>query len=423
MLKSKILKFAFLSLAAMLLLTGCGKTGDGKNETSGEQIVILSGLWSKPTEGEFVVSQILNPLAEKLGISISFQTMDDLTALQRLEVQTASGNICSNIEIASSGSMTDWINSGYLVDLTEKVAGWKDLKFIPAFSKGIEIDGKQYFLPIAGNVYLLIANKKALKYLPKGAKIDELTWDQFADWALNIKKGTGFGRTVVCGVPLKSFIYQFGTCALSYGAEFPEINSEGAKKAWTIFEKLSQADAFIPNIREIADCSLPMIRGEAWLSILNNTKVGEVFETNETKFVVAKMPKGPKGRGIIVGFSGMALIKNSQNQKTALGIIKYLTKPDIQVQLARGTGGFVPAVEAALKFLDVNDPQDIVIRKAIHELKGNVVASGVPGSKYKDWGAVKMVFDNIFERVLLRKEKLTDKMLDEAAEKIKELRK
>ena len=424
---TRMLKLSLISVVVLLLLcafTGCDKDKGAKTDKgSGITITILSTLWSKPSEGEFVVTQVLNPFAEKLGINISFQVATSLAGLERLEVQRVAGQVSSNIEIADSGSMANWIAADNVIDLSKYIEGWKNLKFLPAFSKGIKSDGKTYFIPICGNVYLLFANKQALKYLPKGCTIDTLTWDDFADWAINIKKGTGYGRTVVSGIPLKSFIYQFGCCALSYGSEFPEVDSKGARKAWEIFGRIAQADAFIPNIRETADCSIPMIRNEAWLTILNNTKVGEVFETNETRYVIGKMPSGTKGRGAIVGFSGMGIIKGASNQDYALKVLKHFTDPTIQVKLARGTGGFVPAEEGALKFLDANDPQDIVIRKAMHEMQGNVVISGVPAYKFKDWGAVKMVFDDLFEKIILKKKKLTDEVYANSVKKLNNLRK
>jgi len=425
------LKLFMISVAVLSLLcstTGCDKEKGSKSakstKDSGITITILSGLWSKPSETEFVVTQVLNPFAKKLGINISFQiTSSSLAAMERIEVQKVARQVSSNLEIASSGQLSNWINDDYVVDLTDHIKDWKDLKFLPAFSKGIKRDGKTYFIPICGNVYLLFANKQALKYLPKGCTIDTLTWDDFADWAINIKKGTGYGRTVVTGVPLQSWIYQFGCTELSYGAEFPTVDSPGARKAWNVWARIAKADAFIPNVREIADCSIPMIRGEAWLTILNNTKVGETFETNETRYVIGKMPSGTKGRGAIVGFSGIGLIKGAPNQDYALKVLKQFTNPEIQVKLARGTGGFVPAEEAALKFLDANDPQDIVIRKAMHEMKGNVVISGVPAYKFKDWGAVKMVFDVLFQKILLKKEFLTDKDYAKAVKQLNNLRK
>jgi len=424
------LKLFLISVAVLSLLcsiTGCDKEKGSKSAKStkdtGITITILSGLWSKPSEGEFVVTQVLNPFAEKLGINISFQRAPSGLAFERIKIQKAANQMSSNLEISSSGQLANWIEKDYVVDLSKYIKEWKDLKFLPAFSKGIKQDGKTYFIPICGNVYLLFANKQALKYLPEGCTIDTLTWDDFADWAINIKKGTGYGRTVISGIPLKSFIYQFGCSALSYGAGFPEIDSPGARRAWGIWERIAQADAFIPNIREIGDCSIPIIRGEAWLTILNNTKVGEAFETNETRYVIGKMPSGTKGRGAIVGFSGIGMFKGAPNQDYALKVLKHFTNPEIQVKLARGTGGFVPAEEAALKFLDDNDPQDIVIRKAMREMQGNVVISGVPAYKFKSWGAVKMVFDNLWEKVVLKKKKITEKDFANAAKQLNALRK
>jgi len=39
--------------------------------------------------------------------------------------------------------------------------------------------------------YIMVANKKALSYLPGGADLNALSYDQFAGWAGTIEKKTG----------------------------------------------------------------------------------------------------------------------------------------------------------------------------------------------------------------------------------------
>lgn len=278
-------------------------------------------------------------------------------------------------------------------------------------------------MPVVGNIYILIANKKALPYLPKGADINNLTWEQFAGWAINMKKVNGYGRTVLSGVSQNSFIYQFGSCALSYGARFPEINSPGAKKAWRIFEKIAKANAFIPNIRIVGDCSTVMQTQQAWLSVLNNTKACEVYALDPDSYVLASMPKGSVGCGAIVGFVGVGAMKSSKNLKTIFRILKYFLNPKVQIEIARGTGGFFPANLKALKYLDTKNPQDIVIKKAVEELNSNIIVANVPSQNYVNWKVVKQLFDNIFQNAILSKKELTDDMLKAAAKELELLKK
>ena len=64
--------------------------------------------------------------------------------------------------------------------------------FIPKFIEMSKLDtNKPYFIPWMQATYIMVANKKALKYLPKKADINNLTYDQFIEWGANIYKETG----------------------------------------------------------------------------------------------------------------------------------------------------------------------------------------------------------------------------------------
>ena len=45
------------------------------------------------------------------------------------------------------------------------------------------------YVPWMQATYFMAANKKALQYLPAGAKLDTLTYDQLAAWAANVREG------------------------------------------------------------------------------------------------------------------------------------------------------------------------------------------------------------------------------------------
>lgn len=390
-------------------------------EVPSKTLVFSSRLFSPPREQEYFINEIIKPFEEEHGVTVNFQIIDDQTLLDRAEVQQTTDHVTTDIVVAHNSRMPEWIENGWVVDLTDVAEGWTDRTFSTAFSQDTNKGSKQYFLPVGADVYLLLANNKALDYLPNGVELDSITWEEYAEWAVNIAEGEGEGKVCITGIPAKSWIYMFGGTALSYGAGFPDANSEGAMGAWNVWETIGKAGGFMPTVMNIDSCVDPMMREEAWLTVFHNARAGQVFSSNETQFTLAPAPGGPEGIGTIAGVSGYAVMKDAPNYDLAVQFLEYLTRPDIQVKLAKGTGGFIPPVEEAIEYLG-NEAIDEVINKAILVLNNGVV-SGVPAGDYQDWGAVKMCFDDVFEDTLLPGNEITQERLDTAQACVDELKK
>jgi len=412
--KSKLFLVVSMSILLVMVLSSFVLAGGG------ETLVFSSRLWSVPSEQEFIIENVIKPFEEENNCKVNFQILDDRKLLERAEIQQKTEHPTTDIVCAYVANMPEWIEKGYVEDLTSYIKSWNDRHFSPTFEYGTNLAGKQYFIPVGADVYLTIANKKALKYLPKGADVDNLTWKDFAKWSNAIAKGEGEGKTVVTGIPMKSFVYQFGAISLSYGATFPDINTPEAIKAWEIL--VSMKDNFIPSVLNIDNCIDPMKRQEAWLSWMHCARAGSVYSSNETNFVIAPVPKGPAGNGSIAGVSGYGVMKNAPHKELAIKFLEYITRPDMQVKISKGTGGFIPPVAEAINYLG-NDPEDEVVAKAIMVLNNGRV-SGVPGGDFQDWGAVKKVFDDVFVKMVLNGDGTVDKtLLDEAKAKLDALKK
>jgi multiple sugar transport system substrate-binding protein len=380
-------------------------------EVPSKTLVFSSRLFSPPREQEYFINEVIKPFEEEHGVTVNFQIIDDQTLLDRAEVQQTTDHVTTDIVVAHNSRMPEWIEASWVEDLTEVVAGWTDRHFSTSFSQDTNKDGSQYFLPVGADVYLLLANNKALDYLPDGVDLDAITWDQYADWGVAIAEGEGEGKVCITGIPAKSWIYMFGGTGLSYGAGFPDVNSEGAMEAWKVWEKIGKAGGFIPTVMNVDSCVDPMMREEAWLTVFHNARAGQVYASNETQFTLAPAPIGPNGIGTIAGVSGYAVMKGSENYDLAISFLEYLTRPDIQVKIAKGTGGFIPPVEEAIEYLG-DEAIDEVINKAVLVLNQGVV-SGVPAGNYQDWGAVKQCYDDIFEDTILTGGDITQERLDE----------
>ncbi len=55
-----------------------------------------------------------------------------------------------------------------------------------------------YYIPWTQATYIMAANKDALEFLPEGADINALTWEQFGQWCQNLLDQTGDPK---CGLP------------------------------------------------------------------------------------------------------------------------------------------------------------------------------------------------------------------------------
>ena len=134
------------------------------------------------------------------------------------------------------------------------------------------------------------------------------------------------------------------------------------------------------------------------------------------------LPSGPAGIGSTAGVSGLGLVKDAPNQIGAEAFIEYLTRPEVQVKLEKGTTGLIPTVLEA-KALVGDDSQGEVMTAGLSVLEEGVL-SQVPADDFQDWGAVKQVFDETFVSVVFKyQSQLNESALDKAAEMLEEVRK
>ena len=72
--------------------------------------------------------------------------------------------------------------SGYMDDVTPLVQRLADRNFPPKFLDLSKFGSdKNYYVPWAQATYVLAVNKKAMQYLPQGADVNALTYDQLDD--------------------------------------------------------------------------------------------------------------------------------------------------------------------------------------------------------------------------------------------------
>ncbi len=115
----------------------------------------------------------------------------------------------------------------------------------------------------------------------------------------------------------------------------------------------------------------------------------------------------------------MAVMEGAPHQDLAFELVEYLTRPDIQLKIAKGTGGFIPPVEEAIELLD-DSIEGEIIRKALYVMDKGVLAF-IPSMFGEKWSEVKLIYENAFRKLVLEDGAVDKVYLDNAQEEIDRL--
>ena len=205
----------------------------------------------------------------------------------------------------------------------------------------------QLYIPWMQASYIMVANKQALAYLPDGADINALSYDQLALWAGTIRQKTGKPRLGFPVGPL-GLMHRFfeGFLYPSYtGGVVVPFRSEAAEAMWTQFASLW--NSVNPNSTRYDFMQQPLLSGEVWIGWDHVARVRDALRQKPGEFIAFPAPAGPKGRGYMPVLAGLAVLKGAPDMNGATGLIDYLTRPETQIETARSVG-FLPVVKAEL---------------------------------------------------------------------------
>jgi multiple sugar transport system substrate-binding protein len=93
-----------------------------------------------------------------------------------------------------------------MIDIAEDLMADRD--FAPAFLETglLGTDDYLYYVPWMQATYIMAASTEALDYLPDGADVNALTWEEFGGWCQNILDETGEPK---CGLPHAGLFHRF----------------------------------------------------------------------------------------------------------------------------------------------------------------------------------------------------------------------
>jgi multiple sugar transport system substrate-binding protein len=124
-----------------------------------------------------------NVILKPFGAPVEFIPEDEGPFHDRIRAEIQAGKVSVDVVGALHGNFVTLLRDNALEDLTPLMERLKDRPMIPQFVElGKLGTDRQYCIPWMQATYILAINKKALDYLPAGADVNALTWDQLRQW-------------------------------------------------------------------------------------------------------------------------------------------------------------------------------------------------------------------------------------------------
>ncbi|MBF0310417.1 MAG: extracellular solute-binding protein [Magnetococcales bacterium] len=277
-------------------------------------------------------------------------------------------------------------------------------------------ESPQAILPWMRATYIMVARRQALDYLPKGASLHDLSYEELLLWAKALKEGTGAPRLafpagekglfqiLLPGVILPAF---------SGGVVNGFARSEAA---WDYLQRLwPQVNPDSTTFNFMQD---HLLSGEAWVAMDHTARLLEVFRTRPGEFVAFPVPRGPKGRYARLTTIGLAVPANAADGQRAMRLADFLTTPAVQERLLLEVG-FLPVTRLEGEASRGDLAALVAAARSQNENPATRRVDNPKGLGARE-AAFNSVFMATFSRIVLRG-KPADAVLKEQGEALQEL--
>jgi multiple sugar transport system substrate-binding protein len=299
-----------------------------------------------------------------------------------------------------------------MIDLAEDLMVDRD--FAPAFLETglLGTDDYLYYVPWMQATYILAASTEALDYLPDGADVNALSWEEFAEWCQNILDETGEPK---CGLPHAGLFHRFLEGYMWPSWTGGMVTTFASDEAASMMEWAND-DTLWPTIHpqsiNYEFMQEPLLSGEVWVAFDHTARLIEAFNSDPEGFVAFPAPAGPAGRGFMPVVVGLGIPQDAADPDGAADLIEYLTRPEIQGRILNELG-FFPVV-SGVDFSDL--PAGVAVEAgAVQASAPDALPALLPVGLGERGGEINQIFRNVFDRVVLDGEDIVTVLSEEGA--------
>lgn len=339
---------------------------------------------------------------------VSYQPADGGPWQTRLQAEISAGSGSIGVLGALHGDYTPF--DEHLMDLSDI-----DTQAIaPGFLElGTLGSSEQKYIPWMQATYIMAAHKNALEYLPEGADVMALSYDDLIAWSRNMAEQTGQPRFGFPAGPqgLKHRFFQ-GYLLPSYtGSMVTEFRSEAAEEAWTKFAELWQYTN--PASTNFSFMQEQLVSGDAWVVFDHTARLADALNQSPDDFVAFPAPAGPAGRGFMPVLAGVAIPNTAPDMEAAKSLVNYMLQPETQIATLKATN-FFPVID-----VDLPDDMPASVKAsgaAIAAMSGasDALPALLPVGLGALGGQFNQVYTDTFERIILARQPVRAVLDDQA---------
>jgi ABC-type sugar transport system, periplasmic component len=350
----RCISFALISaalLSSLAIAVSCAKKAPGRTTGSAGDFVFTG----KPDASITFLSTQLNPVEEAAKMrneilkdypgAVDFMPNDNSYLFSQISSMVRSDPTGTILVGALHGDLVKLYEQNALQPLNGLYDSLRARGFPENLVRLSRLNGTDiFYIPWMQASFVMVANRKALPYLPAGADLNTLTYDQLAQWAKNIQDRTGM-RAIGFPAGAKGLMHRFfqGFLYPSFtGSTLVKFRSPEAVAMWTWFRDLWQ---YVNQGSLVySTMSDPLLSGDVWIAWDHTARLMKAFRERPGDFVAFPAPAGPQGRGFMAVISGLAIPQNAADSRNQSLLIDYLTQPAIQKRTLKETG-FFPVVD------------------------------------------------------------------------------
>lgn len=305
-------------------------------------VVWFSNQLAPVEEAEKVRSQILAGYEGE----VEYVTADNIGIwVDRIEAEAAAGEGTVDLLGGLHGDYTS-LGTDFLTDVSDVMGELGDLGFAEQYVELSKLGtDSSFYIPWMQATYIVVANNKAMEFLPEGADVEQLTYDQYLEWAKNIFDSTGQAKV---GFPagegglLHRWFQGYLIPAFTGGLVTTFAESDPAWQwmvdIWQYVHPQSVGFEFMQE---------PLLSEEVWVAWDHVARVRNALEQRPDDFVAVPAPTGPEGLAFMPVLAGLAIPNTAPNPEGAKDLIRYLIQPETQAVTLREVG-FFPVVAGEL---------------------------------------------------------------------------
>ena len=213
------------------------------------------------------------------NMAIDYQPNDGGPWLTRLNAELQAGSGSIGVLGALHGDFSA-MDDADLVDLGSMGVASASATFNELAKLGT---GDMQYIPWMQASYIMAASKEALPYLPEGADIDALTYDQLIAWAGNIKAATGEAKFGFPAGP-KGLKHRFFQGYLYPSYTNGVVRTFASDEAVTAWEKMRELWAVTnPASTNFSFLQEQLLNGDAWIAFDHTSRLAsadpDIFAT------------------------------------------------------------------------------------------------------------------------------------------------